>query len=166
MGITDEQYRWIIDKSYWVDKNKTDCEYHIEENKTYNFSDNDTRLGEFRVLSVKDNISNGMQAMAVAPVDKNGNVDYSHVVIAYAGTNKDDRLDIQTDIQSIGFGDRRMLSDLETKTFRKSQFQTALSFAEEIEKTYPSAKITTAGHSLGESLAMYVALKRGYANVQ
>ncbi len=26
MGITDEQYRWIIDKSYWVDKNKTDCE--------------------------------------------------------------------------------------------------------------------------------------------
>ena len=107
-----------------------------------------------------------MQAMAVAPVDKNGNVDYSHVVIAYAGTNKDDRLDIQTDIQSIGFGDRQVLSDLKTKTFRKSQFQTALSFAEEIEKTYPSAKITTAGHSLGESLAMYVALKRGYANVQ
>ncbi|ORP06944.1 triacylglycerol lipase, partial [Streptococcus mitis] len=113
----------------------------------------------------KDNTSNGMQAMAVAPVDKNGNVDYSHVVIAYAGTNRDDRLDIQTDIQSIGFGDRRMLSDSKTKTFRKSQFQTALSFAEEIEKTYPSAKITTAGHSLGESLAMYVALKRGYANV-
>ena len=121
----------------------------------------------FKVISKPvDNTSNGMQAMAVAPVDKNGNVDYSHVVISYAGTNKDDRLDIQTDIQSIGFGDRQVLSDLKTKTFRKSQFQTALSFAEEIEKTYPSAKITTAGHSLGESLAMYVALKRGYANVK
>ena len=45
-----------------------------------------------------------MQAMAVAPVDKNGNVDYSHVVIAYAGTNKDDIKDIETDLQSLGLG--------------------------------------------------------------
>ena len=79
MGITDEQYRWIIDKSYWVDKNKTDCEYHIEENKTYNFTDNDTRLGEFRVLSAKDNTSNGMQAMEVVPINKvTGQVDHRH----------------------------------------------------------------------------------------
>ena len=110
MGITDEQYRWIIDKSYWADKNKTDCEYYIEENKTYNFSDNDTRLGEFRVLSAIDSTSNGMQAMAVAPVDKNGNVDDSHVVIAYAGTNKDDIKDLGTDVQSLWLGREKLQS--------------------------------------------------------
>ena len=155
--ITEKDYRYIADDVYKVDALKVSRPYSKDD-----LVGND----RFKVISKPiDNRSNGMQAMAVAPVDKNGNVDYSHVVIAYAGTNKDDRPDIQTDIQSIGFGDRRMLSDLKTKTFRKSQFQTALSFAEEIEKTYPSAKITTAGHSLGESLAMYVALKRGYANV-
>ena len=46
---------------------------------------------------------------------------------------------------------------------------TALNYAKEVEEEvsqkHPSAKITTAGHSLGESLAMYVALKRGYANI-
>ena len=156
--ITDKSFNYLVDQVYEVDKNKNSTPWKAGDELR---KDSQT----FRVLSAKDNTSNGMQAMAVAPVDKNGNVDYSHVVIAYAGTNRDDRLDIQTDIQSIGFGDRRMLSDSKTKTFRKSQFQTALSFAEEIEKTYPSAKITTAGHSLGESLAMYVALKRGYANV-
>ena len=131
MGITDEQYRWIIDKSYWVDKNKTDCEYHIEENKTYNFSDNDTRLGEFRVLSVKDNTSNGMQAMAVAPVDKSGNVDYSHVVIAYAGTNRSDINDIEMDLQSLGLGrDKLQLrSSLNSAKVVVSQFVTALNYA-------------------------------------
>ena len=156
--ITDKSFNYLVDQVYEVDKNKNSTPWKAGDELR---KDSQT----FRVLSAKDNNSNGMQAMAVATVDKNGNVDYSHVVIAYAGTNKDDRLDIQTDIQSIGFGDRRMLSDSKTKTFRKSQFQTALSFAEEIEKTYPSAKITTAGHSLGESLAMYVALKRGYCNV-
>ena len=155
---TERDFRYIVDDVYAVDSLKV--KVPLKEGAI-------VAQGKFKIITHPvDNTSNGMQAMAVAPVDKNGNVDYSHVVIAYAGTNKDDRLDIQTDIQSIGFGDRRMLSDLETKTFRKSQFQTALSFAEEIEKTYPSAKITTAGHSLGESLAMYVALKRGYANVQ
>ena len=161
--VAEQQYRYLVDQVYWVDNLRS--ENSPKENEVYYYSNKNPKLGQFQVLKTKDNTSNGMQAMAVAPVDKNGNVDDSHVVIAYAGTNKDDRLDIQTDIQSIGFGDRRMLSDSETKTFRKSQFQTALSFAEEIEKTYPSAKITTAGHSLGESLAMYVALKRGYANV-
>ena len=155
--ITEEDYRYIVDDVYDVDSGKVSNP--IQEGRLVV---ND----RFKVISNPiDNTSNGMQAMAVATVDKNGNVDYSHVVIAYAGTNKDDWLDIQTDIQSIGFGDRQVLSDFKTKTFRKSQFQTALSFAEEIEKTYPSAKITTAGHSLGESLAMYVALKRGYCNV-
>ena len=57
-----------------------------------------------------DNTSNGMQAMAVAPVDKNGNVDYSHVVIAYAGTNKDDIKDLGTDVQSLWLGREKLQS--------------------------------------------------------
>ncbi|MFU2223425.1 triacylglycerol lipase, partial [Streptococcus pluranimalium] len=40
---------------------------------------------KYIVIHSKDNPDNGMQAMAVAPVDKNGKADYSEVVIAYAG---------------------------------------------------------------------------------
>lgn len=103
--------------------------------------------------------------MAVAPLDKNGKQDLSHIVVAYAGTNRSDLKDIQTDIQSIGLGEKRILADSSTKTFRTSQFQTALTFAKEIEKRYPKAKVSTTGHSLGESIAMFVAVKQGYNNV-
>ena len=72
-----------------------------------------------------------MQAMAVAPVDKNGNVDYSHVAIAYAGTNKDDIKDIETDLQSLGLGrDKLQLrSSLNSAKVVVSQFVTALNYA-------------------------------------
>ena len=39
-----------------------------------------------------------MQAMAVAPLDEKGNVDTSQVVISYAGTNKSDCKDLETDL--------------------------------------------------------------------
>ena len=129
-------------------------------------------MGKFKVISKPiDNTSNGMQAMAVAPVDKNGNVDYSRVVIAYAGTNKDDIKDLGTDVQSLWLGRDKLQSrsGLNSAKVVDSQFVTALNYPKEVEEEvrqkHPSAKITTAGHSLGESLAMYVALKRGYANV-
>lgn len=51
---------------------------------------------EYKILKVEDNTTNGMQAIAVAPV-KNDNVDTSEIIIAYAGTNPDDDLDIRTD---------------------------------------------------------------------
>ena len=111
------------------------------------------------------NCTNGFQGMAVVPVSANGKVDLKHIVIAYAETNRLDLKDIQTDIQSIGLGEKRILVDSSTKTFRTSQFQTALTFAKEIEKRYPKAKVSTTGHSLGESLAMFVALKQGYSNL-
>ena len=72
--------------------------------------------------------------MAVAPLDKNGKPDLSHIVVAYAGTNSSDLKDIQTDIQSIGLGEKRILADSSTKTFRTSKFQTAHTFPKEIEK--------------------------------
>ena len=41
---------------------------------------------EYRIIKVEDNTTNGMQAMAVAPV-KNEKVDTSEVVIAFPGIN-------------------------------------------------------------------------------
>ena len=42
---------------------------------------------KFKVLAVENNKDNGMQAMAVAPVDSNGEIDTSKIVISYAGTD-------------------------------------------------------------------------------
>ena len=161
--VTEEDYRYIVDDVYDVDSGKVSNP--IQEGRL-------VANDRFKVISNPiDNTSNGMQAMAVAPVDKNGNVDYSHVVIAYAGTNKDDIKDLDTDVQSLWLGRDKLQSrsGLNSAKVVDSQFVTALNYAKEVEEEvrqkHPSAKITTAGHSLGESLAMYVALKRGYANV-
>ena len=161
--ITDKSFNYLVDQVYEVDKNKNSTPWKAGDELRKDSQ-------SFRVLSAKDNTATGMQAMAVAPIDKaTGKVDYSQVVIAYAGTNFADFLDLQTDLQSVGIGDNQVLADIRTKTFRKSQFQTALEFAKDVEaeikKINPNAKITTAGHSLGESLAMYVALKQGYSNI-
>ena len=100
--ITEEDYRYIVDDVYDVDSGKVSNP--IQEGRLVG---ND----RFKVISNPiDNTSNGMQAMAVAPVDKNGNVDYSHVVIAYAGTNKDDIKDLDTDVQSLGLGRDKLQS--------------------------------------------------------
>jgi len=162
--VTEEDYRYIVDDVYDVDSGKVSNP--IQEGRL-------VANDRLKVISKPiDNTSNGMQAMAVAPVDKNGNVDYSHVVIAYAGTNKDDIKDLDTDVQSLGLGRDKLQSrsGLNSAKVVDSQFVTALNYAKEVEEEvsqkHPSAKITTAGHSLGESLAMYVALKRGYANVK
>ncbi|KXT70302.1 hypothetical protein SGODD07_01598 [Streptococcus gordonii] len=162
--ITDKSFNYLVDQVYEVDRNKNSTPWKAGDELRKDSQ-------SFRVLSAKDNTSNGMQAMAVAPVDKKGNVDYSHVVIAYAGTNSSDMKDIETDLQSLGLGrDKLQLrSGLNSAKVVDSQFVTALNYAkkveEEVRQKHPTAKITTAGHSLGESLAMYVALKRGYPNI-
>ncbi|WP_432228203.1 hypothetical protein ACQ3MN_07750 [Enterococcus faecalis] len=51
--------------------------------------------------------TDGMQAMAVAPIDKNGSVDISQVVISYAWTNPSDWTDLKTDLRTVcGFFDK------------------------------------------------------------
>ncbi|MEX2785727.1 triacylglycerol lipase, partial [Streptococcus sp. H49] len=98
-----------------------------------------------------------------------GEPDTSQIVIAYAGTNRLDSKDLSTDIQSLGLGSNKLGngSDLsaENLVFSDSQFVTALDFADQIAKAYPEAHITSTGHSLGEAIAMYVALKNGWSNV-
>ena len=87
MLITEEQYNWLAEQSYWIEENRSDVRYRPEAEKTSYFSPEKPSLGQFQVLKVKDKTSNSMQAMAVAPVDKTGKVGYSEVVIAYAGIN-------------------------------------------------------------------------------
>ena len=91
--ITEKDYRYIADDVYKVDALKVSRPYSKDD-----LVGND----RFKVISKPvDNTSNGMQAMAVAPVDKNGNVDDSYVVIAYAGTNRSDINDIEMDLQFV-----------------------------------------------------------------
>ncbi|MGT2888393.1 lipase family protein [Streptococcus didelphis] len=74
-------------------------------------------------------------------------------------TNSGDRLDRNTDVEMAAGGDTYLLADPTTKTFRKSQGKSALEYAEKISHKYPNSEITTTGHSLGESEALYVALQ-------
>ena len=132
MGITEEKINWIAEQSYWVEKKRNDVMYHPKEGEKYYYNPDNVELGKFKVISNPiDNTSNGMQAMAVAPVDKNGNVDDSHVVIAYAGTNKDDIKDLDTDVQSLGLGRDKLQSrsGLNSAKVVDSQFVTALNYA-------------------------------------
>lgn len=163
--VTDSEYHILADQAYNVEPSKAKSNHAkvIKEKSTIK----DTTTGQsFQVLKVKDNTANGMQAMAIAPVDKDGNVDASQVVIAYAGTNAGDPKDLKTDAQSIGLGRDKlyMRSGRNSSTVTDSQFKTGVDFAKEVEKAYPRATITTTGHSLGGSLSMYVSLKQGYAS--
>jgi len=53
---------------------------------------------KYKILKIQENSgSDGMQAMAVAPLDEKGNVETSQVVISYAGTNTSDIKDIENE---------------------------------------------------------------------
>ena len=69
--MVDRAYRDLSDAVYDVDKLKVK---DIEEGKILK--------GKYKVLSLEDNQNNGMQAMAVAPVNDRGEVDTRRIVIA------------------------------------------------------------------------------------
>jgi len=120
--ITEKDYRYIADDVYKMDALKVNRPYSKDD-----LVGND----RFKVISKPvDNTYNGMQAMAVAPVDKNGNVDYSHVVIAYAGTNSSDIKDFGTDVQSLWLGKDKLRSrsGLNSAKVVDSQFVMALDY--------------------------------------
>ena len=160
--ITDLDYNVISSKVYWVRKNKKNNKKPLVKGRTFKSSNT-----WYEVLEVLDH-ENGMQAMAVAPII-NGKVDTSRIVIAYAGT--DEWNDILTDIQTIGLGSTKYKLSSESNRLlsldlkiSKAQSNTALEFADKIKAEYPHSIITTTGHSLGESTAMYVALKMRFNN--
>ncbi|WYK02114.1 hypothetical protein A5821_003257 [Enterococcus sp. 7F3_DIV0205] len=84
--------RTIIDY-LWIDSKKDDVPFHPKTGTIFNPADIKGLSQKYKVLKAEDNTDNGMQAMAVAPVDDAGNVDTSQVVIAYAGTNFSDAKD-------------------------------------------------------------------------
>lgn len=167
-----------------------DKNYHGLSNDAYDISDGKVNEGEvtsdqkFKVLAVENNKDNGMQAMAVAPIDSNGEVDTSQIVIAYAGTDFSDQLDTQTDIQQVIQGKKSSLefyriqdsiqhrlpsarnkfavdpTMLSTKKLvTTNQLETSEKFAEKIKEEYPYSDIDYTGHSLGGYMAIRTAIK-------
>ena len=152
--MTDKNYREISDKVYKVDSGEHESliEGQIIGNK-------------YKILALEDNQNNGMQAMAVAPVNERGEVDTRRIVIAYAGTNFGDGNDRSTDLQSVMFGRKEKYTYrfLRSREVNPGQVETALDFAEQIKQKYPDSLIDSTGHSLGGYLAMVVAIRNRWA---
>lgn len=177
MNFSEKDYQQLSSTSYWVDKQHPENTEDLIEGTTIKINGK-----KVKILKVTDNTENGMQAMAVAPIDKNGNVDTSQVIIAYAGTNFDDYLDVATDAQTVGLSSDTLTTSekvfsgivdanhpsnnyiTQTNT-TDAQSITALQFAEETKKLYPNSSVSTTGHSLGEYLALMVAAENKWLNV-
>lgn len=142
--VADENNQILSNAAYAIDKNKIMKGKPLEQ-------------GEYKVLAVENNKDNGMQAMAVAPVDSNGEVDTSKIVISYAGTDFTDFLDLGTDARQVVLGEKYKLK-VPGLSERESQIVTAEKFAEKIKNEYPYSDISTTGHSLGGYLASYIAI--------
>ena len=170
MTINDKHYNDISEKVYWLDPKYPRYNEGYKKNSVKEFAGM-----EFQILQIKDSLD-GMQAMAVAPI-KNGKVDISQVVIAFAGTNLSGWKDLETDARSIMnlYGNRPGASFSEKATTNKilsvsglktaGQINSAIAFANEVKKEYREAAISTTGHSLGGFLALYVAAEKQWKNV-
>ena len=152
--MTDRDYNKISNEVYNIDKLKV---------KKGNIEKGDKILeGKYKVLSIEDNQNNGMQAMAVAPVNDRGEVDTRRIVIAYAGTNFSDSNDRNTDFQNVIMG--LPVATIKNYFFNipeveLNQIETAVYFAKKIKEKYPKSIIDPTGHSLGGYLAMVVAIR-------
>ena len=155
--ITDRSYREFSNNAYNIEKDKK--KYRVGEGLK-------VLEKQYKILALEDNQNNGMQAMAVAPVNARGEVDTSKIVIAYAGTRFSDSRDRDTDWQQVVKGNRGdVIVDTSKKSIQittKNQLQTAKEFADEILKKYPSSLISVTGHSLGGYLAVFIAAKNGW----
>ena len=166
--LKDEVNIVLSDRVYQLDSSRKDSDEQLKPNANLKLQNRTAEIGNFKILKVEDNLENGMQAMAVAPIGADGQPDYSQITITYAGTNFADNRDKSTDIQMIGFGQTDKMSYRDSNGGIKvveSQAVSALRFAEEVRKQFRNSQITTTGHSLGESLAIYVALKNGWDNM-
>lgn len=165
MKITDKNYNKLNEVVYRIDPNHLYYDPTLKEGEIRKFSGT-----TFKILKLKENSkTDGMQAMAVAPLDEKGNVDTSQVVISYAGTNTSDFKDIETDIRTIGgFFDKTVspgFSMTPSQARVSGQLTSATEFAKEVKNEYKDAEISTTGHSLGQYLALYVAAENQWKNV-
>ncbi|MBC1403642.1 hypothetical protein HB769_02075 [Listeria welshimeri] len=85
--ISDKQYKGLSDSVYWLDPKHGDYAPEMRKWSEFNYK------GEtYKILRTENISKNGIQAMAVAPIDKHGKVGTTEVVIAYAGTNFSDTI--------------------------------------------------------------------------
>lgn len=125
----------------------TELDYKNISEDVYDINDNSINSNvasdKYRVLAVESNSINGMKAAAVAPVDNNGNVDTSKIIIAYAGTG--DLNDVRVDRDEVVFGLK----------YPGSQIDTSEKFAKKMKQEYPNSDFNFTGHSLGGYLAVH-----------
>lgn len=168
MMLKDEVNIVLSDKVYQLDSSRKDFDDQLKPNTNLKLKNRIAEIGNFKILKVEDNQENGMQAMAVAPIGADGQPDYSQIIITYAGTNAEDTRDKVTDLKMIGYGNTDRMAYIDSNhrgRVVEMQSAAALRFAAEVRKQYRNAQITTTGHSLGEALAIYVALKNGWDNM-
>lgn len=166
--LTEKQNRFISDIVYELDYLKNGKNEDLNPGMIRPFNVEDKSVGSYKILKIEDNQENGMQAMAVAPIGADGKPDYSQITITYAGTNADDIRDKVTDLKMIGYGNTDRMAYIDSNhrgRVVEMQSAAALRFAEEVRKQFRNSQIATTGHSLGEALAIYVALKNGWDNM-
>lgn len=150
MMITDKQYGDISDRVYWLDPNdRKKYTPDLKENSIFL-----AKKDKYKILKIQENSqTDGMQAMAVAPLDKQGVPDLSQIVISYAGTNPGDWKDVETDLRTIGgFWDKTAspgFSNARSPQRLAGQLSSAVAFAEAVKQEYSEATFSTTGHSLG-----------------
>lgn len=160
MTTSDNVYQEISESVYWIDPNHKDYDPTYKKDAIKTFGEK-----KYKILRTEDNQDNGMQAMVVAPLDKNGHVDKSQVVIAYAGTNSADVNDLRADINTVVAGSEYAHLGASDGKVVPAQSITALKFANAIKGDFPDATISTTGHSLGEYLALLTAAENQWYNV-
>ncbi|MDN3099589.1 lipase [Enterococcus faecalis] len=163
--ITDQDYNQLSDRVYWLDPKHKRYTPSIKEGRIRKFGNL-----KFQILKIQENSqTDGMQAMAVAPLDKQGVPDLSQIVISYAGTNPGDWKDVETDLRTIGgFWDKTAspgFSNARSLQRLAGQLSSAVAFAEAVKQEYSGATFSTTGHSLGEYLALYIAAENQWKNV-
>ena len=87
--MTERLYYEISDEVYNVGKKRKSSDKNKDD--------------KFKILKIQDNKDNGMQAMAVAPINEKGEVDKRRIIISYAGTDFSDHKDRMTDLQNVIF---------------------------------------------------------------
>ncbi|EUJ27403.1 hypothetical protein MFLO_13078 [Listeria floridensis FSL S10-1187] len=82
MTIRDRQYSKLSDVAYWLDPKHDDYSLTMKEGNGFELDGYN-----YKILKTENNSKNGMQAMTVAPVDKNKKSTPYKSVIAYVEIN-------------------------------------------------------------------------------
>ena len=78
--VTDYVYKYLSEEIYKIESDKKN---YTKNKEIFDDRGNNTaKKNKYKILALEDNQNNGMQAMAIAPVNARGEVDTSKIVIA------------------------------------------------------------------------------------